>query len=270
MEIKSSNGDEGYHLHTAHSLRQRSALDDYNQSWLEVSTVYSSPGSDQSEIQNEYERSGALPFTYIEGYYENEHSITAAEWKGQALRAYLGGAKLGHIFGNCPIWSFGAATNFCDNASYTWSNRLGAAGSVSMTNIAKLIKSRAWWELDPDYANTVVTSSKETGANYHATARTSDGITVMVWCPNTNRVTVDMTKVSGNEAKCWWWSPEDNSSLLIGTYNTTGTRDFKPISARRVLVLDDSSKNLAGPGTTVYSTDIVPPSTPRNLRILYP
>jgi hypothetical protein len=121
-----------------------------------------------------------------------------------------------------------------------------------MGTIGKLIKSRAWWRLVPDYANTVVISSKSSGLNYHATSRETNGETVMVWCPTTEQVTVDMTKVAGSNAKAWWWNPDDNSSTLIGALATTGTRNFTLSSARKVLVLDDASKNLAAPGTTVY------------------
>jgi hypothetical protein len=61
-----------------------------------------------------------------------------------------------------------------------------------------------------------------------------------------------MTKVAGTTAKAWWWNPDDNSSVLDGTYSTTGTRNFTPASVRKVLVLDDASKNLPAPGTTNY------------------
>jgi hypothetical protein len=121
-----------------------------------------------------------------------------------------------------------------------------------MGNIGKLMKSRAWWRLVPDYANTVVTGSKSSGAEYHATSRETNGETVMVWCPTTAPVTVNMTKVAGSNAKAWWWNPDNNSSSFIGTFATTGTRNFTPSSARKVLVLDDASKNLAAPGATVY------------------
>jgi hypothetical protein len=81
----------------------------------------------------------------------------------------------------------------------------------------------------------------------------------MVWCPDTNQVTVDMTKVAGSNAKCWWWNPDDNTSVLIGTYATTGTRNFTPSSARKVLVLDNAASSLATPGETTTTT--IPPST---------
>jgi cellulose 1,4-beta-cellobiosidase len=60
----------------------------------------------------------------------------------------------------------------------------------------------------------------------------------MVWCPNTNVVTVDMTKIGGTQARASWWNPDDNTTTLIGIYATNGSMSFTPSSARRVLILD--------------------------------
>jgi uncharacterized repeat protein (TIGR02543 family) len=241
------------HLHTATSGRTRSGMDDYN-SIIDLNSIYSNDADTDSMTKTEYQRSGAKPMWFSEGYYENEFSTTALDWQSQALIPYLGGSLVGVFFGNCPIWGFGSSvgTSVCDNNSISWTASLNSPGSVSMGNIGKLIKSRAWWRLVPDYANTVVTSSKSSGLNYHAASRETNGETVMVWCPTTETVAVNMTQVAGSNAKAWWWNPDDNSSSLIGTFATTGTRNFTPSSARKVLVLDDASKNLAAPGTTVY------------------
>lgn len=256
-------------LHTAEGAREEAAMDDYNQSWLDLNTVYCTNTDVDLNTKTQYQRTGAKPFFLIEAYYENEHSTTVIDWQNQELIPILGGA-FGFVFGNCPIWGFNttAMSGFCDNNTRTWQGSLSLAGSTTTSYIGKLMQSRKWWGLVPDYSNTAVTSPKGSGISYHATARVSTGETVMVWCPSTNQVTVDMTKISGSQAMAWWWNPDDNSSSLIGTYNTTGTHNFTPSSARKVLVLDDASKNLAAPGTTVYSIDKIPPSPPTNLRII--
>jgi hypothetical protein len=243
-------------LHTAHSGPDRSGLDDYG-SLISLNTTYAY-ADPKSEVQNDFSRGGALPFSFFESWYENENGSSIRDLQSQALMAYLGGALLGHFFGNNPIWQF----------STGWSNALNSPGSVSMGYIGALMKSRAWHRLMPDYANVVVTSSKGAGIrDYKATARTTDGTTVMVWNPSTTPVTVDMTRISGTNAVGWWWSPDDNTSALIGTFPTTGTRTFTPPNARRVLVLDDSGKNLPAPGTTNAPGDTTPPLAPANLRV---
>ena len=255
--IHGSNGDNGYHLHTAHGGGDP-AMYSYNESWLDINTEYTAVNLAVG-IQTEYERSDAKPLNYIEGYYENEYSTTEVVWQRQALFAYLGGALVGHFFGNCPIWHFDQSQSFCDNGTYKWADRLGATGSVTMSNIGKLMKSREWWKLRPDYSNTVVTSGKGSGESYHATARSSNGETVMVWCPNANTVTVDMTKISGTQAIAWWYDPDNNSAQEIGSYETKGERSFTPTKGRMVLIIDDLSLNLPAPGSKPYS-DIQPPN----------
>jgi len=244
------------HLHTAHSGPDRSGLDDYS-GLITLNTTYSY-ADPKTKVQNDYSRSGSLPFTFIESWYENENGSTIKDLQSQAFIAYLGGALLGHFFGNNPVWQFSSG----------WSSALNSAGSISTGNIGALMKSRAWNQLTPDYANSVVTSNKGPGIrDYKATARTTDGSTVMVWNPSTTPLTIDMTKVSGTNATGWWWNPDDNTTTLIGTLATTGTRTFTPPSARRVLVLDDSSKNLPQPGTTGSAADTIPPLAPTNLRV---
>lgn len=235
---------------------------------VDINAIYTY-GNPQTLAQTAYGNS--RPFMFQEGYYENEHGTSVITQDSQAMITYLGGGLIGHIFGSCPLWSFGAQPGWCNSSSTpfdSWTNNLNSPGSVSSGNIGKLMRSRKWWTFVPDYSNTVVTSSKGSELNYHATAREVTGETVMVWCPDTNQVTVDMTKISGSIAKCYWWNPSDNSSVLIGTFNTTGTRNFTPSSARKVLVLDNESLGLAAPGTTVYSPDKVPPSPPTDLRII--
>ena len=225
-------------------------------------------GAPQSLVQRAYQ-SSPRPFMFQEGYYENEYGTPLVNLESQGLITYLGGGLAGCVFGSCPLWSFGTQTGFCDYGSPpfdSWKNNLASAGSVSAGNLGKLMRSRKWWTLVPDYSNTVVTSAKGSGFSYHATAREGTGETVMVWSPNTNVVTVDMTKVGGTQARAWWWSPGDNTSVLIGTYSTSGTKNFTPSSVGRVLVLDNVASNLAAPGTTAYATDSVPPAAPTGLR----
>lgn len=249
------------HLHAASSGPERSGMDDYN-ALIDINTVYTY-GSPQTQIKKEYQRSGTKPFYFTEGYYENEHSSTILQWQSQALLSYLGGGLGGALFGNCPIWHFGSDPSWCGTTN--WTGNLSSNGSKSMSNIGKLIRSRRWYSFVPDYDNTVVTSSKGSEMSYHATARENTGETVMVWCPTTAQVTVNMTKISGTQVSAWWWNPDDNSSDPIGSYPTTGTMNFTPSSARKVLVIDDASKGLPPPGSGRKET---PPPAPTGLRIM--
>lgn len=218
---------------------------------LNINSVYTY-GSPQSMALRAY--NNPRPFIFQEGYYENEHGTAVVSQDAQAMITYLGGG-LGHIFGSCPLWNLGAIPGWCDSQSLpfnTWQNNMQSPGSLSQGNIGKLLRSRKWWAFVPDYSNVVVTSSKGSEMNYHATAREAAGETIMVWAPNTNQITVDMTKIGGTQARAWWFNVADGTSTDLGGFSTTGTRNFAPPGQRRVLVLDDASLSLAAPGTTVY------------------
>jgi hypothetical protein len=235
---------DDYHLHAAHSSPESSALDDYA-ALIDLNTTYSY-SAPQEKVQHDYQRAGALPFSYIEGYYENEHASTVLDWQRQALTAYLGGALLGHFFGNCPIWHFGSSPNYCGMSN--WQVELQSAGSTAMANIALLMRSREWWKFAPDYMNAAVISGKGSGTRYKAAARASDGRTLMVWFPDASEATIDLSKISGQKVKAYWWNPANNRSTTIGTYPADGLQAFRSDIAGAVLVIDDQAAGFADPG----------------------
>ena len=242
-------------LFSAEPVRGQVAGIDSFANLLDINGVYTG-GSEDIMIKKAYQQS-TRPFMLQEAYYENEHGTTLLDWQSQALITHLGGGLIGQVFGSCPLWHFSwsGGVSWCDSSSYpfnTWQNSLNSPGSVSQGNIGKLMRSRKWWKFVPDYSNAVVTSSKGSGVNYHATARETNGETVMVWCPDTNVVTVDMTKIGGTQAKAWWWNPDDNTATVIGTYATNGSMSFTPGSARRLLILDSvdiTSEMISAPTT---------------------
>jgi hypothetical protein len=253
------------HLHTAHSSRYRSAMDDYNESWLNINSTYSDSSSPANDIKHDYDRSGAKPFFFIEGFYEGESANSSIDLEKQFFAPYLGGALIGHFFGNNPIWLFDPG----------WDGNFGidSPGSRVTSNMGKLMRSRAWWRMKPDYNNALVVSGKGliTDPDYKSAAKTSDGETAIIWFPASTEIAVDLSEMRGTQTKAWWWDPADNSATLIGTYATGGTENFKPDNSEMVLILDDFDSDLAAPGTTVYPAepvDTTPPLPPRNLRVV--
>ncbi len=121
-----------------------------------------------------------------------------------------------------------------------------------MTEFAQLFHSRSWGTLVPDFSHSVLTSGYGTigSSSYAAAARTSNGNTVIIYTPDQRGLTIDMTKVSGSQAKAWWFNPVSGQASLIGTYPTTGSQSFTPPSSGDwVLVLDNASLGLGAPGS---------------------
>lgn len=143
--------EDAVHLHSAHTSRGEAASDVWGAaSWLEVDNVYTDADA--------YGPSLALcgtttrPFFLIEAYYEGEHTMTEAAIRGQAYGPLLAGA-MGQIFGNNPIWCFGAETCLGTTAPpTTWQAALDARGSRDMQVLAQIFGAVAWEHLVPDAA----------------------------------------------------------------------------------------------------------------------
>ncbi|MEA3004987.1 MAG: hypothetical protein QOI94_256, partial [Acidobacteriaceae bacterium] len=120
-----------------------------------------------------------------------------------------------------------------------------------MTRVRDLFASRPWDQLVPDDKHEVVVDGlgEFRGLDYLAAARTTDGATVIAYMPTSRAITVDMTKVSGKEAKAWWFNPRTGKSDSIGTVPTLGKHRFDPPGEGDwVLLLDDASRGLRAPG----------------------
>ncbi|HUJ62676.1 MAG TPA: DUF4038 domain-containing protein [Kofleriaceae bacterium] len=132
------------HLHTAHSTRQASALDDYARPWLGLNTTYSDCDSHPDKLLADATRERSIPTMFIEGTYENE-GATIACTISQAYRTLLSGAA-GHVFGNRPIWLFDRG----------WQAALDSPGSRAMQVLAALVASRDLRGLVPDLDGSIV------------------------------------------------------------------------------------------------------------------
>jgi hypothetical protein len=236
------------HLFTVHNQRGALGTDAWpGETWLTIESVYSDSIT-YALSRTAYQKSPAKPFFHIEAYYENEHATTPQVLRAQAYFTALAGS-MGYVFGNCPIWHFGSSSSWCDKTD--WKAELGNAGSVGMMHAQRLLTSRAWQSLVPDFAHTVLTAGYGTwgAADYVTAARTGDGATVVAYLPTGQTVTIDMTKVGGSQAQAWWYDPATGTSTSIGTFATSGTKDFEPPAAHDwVLVLDDASKGFGAPG----------------------
>jgi hypothetical protein len=237
------------HLVTAHVNREDSAAEAWPYAaWLDLNNVYTYSSTHLAATM-EYSRTPFKPFFLIESAYDNEHGSTGLSLRSQAYWSVLSGGTLGHFFGNCPIWAFGAAPGVC-SSSLTWQTQLDSEGSRTLALVGKLFTSRAFYNLVPDLGHTTLTAGYESGATYATAARTSDGATIIAFIPTRRSVTIDMTKVSGTSALVWWYDTRTGAASFAGTFSTTGSSVFTPPDANDwILVIDDASLELPPPGS---------------------
>ncbi len=230
------------HLMTAHCAPENTAMDQYaGGRWVDLNTTYAYKLVHDSLLAN-YNFKPTMPYFLIETTYEGEHNASAVQIRRQAYWADLAGST-GQFMGNRPIWGFDPG----------WKEALDAPGSQDMARLNKLFQSRPWEQLVPDERHEVVTGGlgEFNGLDILMAARAQDGSTVIAYLPTSRKVTVDMSKLSGANAKAWWFDPRTGKSSAAGEFPTTDARDFiPPGEGDWVLVLDDAARQLPAPGAS--------------------
>jgi len=254
------NGGRPIHLITAKSSRGNSALEDpsYQKDYISLNSTYSKTEATSSETRDDYERvyDGQLwPTLYIEGWYENEHGMTPLDLRQQAYWSLLEGGA-GHIFGNCPVWSFGGATNFCNDSGAGVESSYDSEGAQDMAHLSALLATRTFLVDGGAYMGvdgqdgTLITSRKGTiGEANYVPARFNDRVAV-VYLPDDKTIQVDLSAFEGvsGGVRATWYNPRDGSNRSAGTYGSSGTQAFSPPAAGDwVLLLDDTDLDLPLP-----------------------
>jgi hypothetical protein len=234
------------HIFTAHNGPGSMAIDSWGGvSWLTLNNVYDNTTSTHYQPDlAAYHVSPAMPYFLIEARYDGE-GASSQELRAQSYWTVLSGG-IGHVYGDCPVWHFGAASasTFC--ASANWQAELANDGSRNMQYLNKLFTARRWHLLVPDEAHTALTTGLGSGSDFATAAVASDGSSIIAYLPSARTVTVNGSAL-GASMKAWWYNPATGASMLDGTYPTTATRDFTPPGGDWVLVVDNASLNFPAP-----------------------
>jgi hypothetical protein len=255
--------DNPERIFTAHNQPESQAVTPWpGEAWLNLNMVYTYNTTMYEQCKAAYDRTPTIPYFMGESTFENE-GATQQRLRAQAYWPVLCGS-MGYLFGNCPIFHFGAFPDWCGIGD--WKAELDEQGSVSMLHVRRLFLSRAWYDLVPDFDHAAMTAGYGTwgNTNYATAALTGNGNTLIAYLPTRRMVTVDMSKLSGTEARAWWYRPSNGTATEIGTFATSGNRQFDPgTNADWVLVIDDASLSLPAPGTEVSGTPTpTPTATP--------
>ena len=246
------------HLVTAKSRRDISALEDpsYAKDYLTLNSTYSRREITSSEARDDYDRrvdGSPLPSFYIEGYYENEHDMTALELRQQAFWALLEG-NCGQIYGNCPVWSFGGADDFCDVSGMDVSAAYDSVGASQMSHLARLfsVRNPIWTGgayLEVDRGELVSAGKGEVGSTDYVPARYNSRVAVL-YLPQSKSVTIEFSLLVGveGEVRVAWFRPDSGEVFPAENLKPGGSREMTPPSAGDwVLLLDDTELGLVLP-----------------------
>jgi hypothetical protein len=191
-------------LHTAHGGPETDILEYWNdESWLAFGNIYTYKPV-WMQAQKRFSRSDRKPFILIESAYENEHGATELRVRAQAYQALLSGA-CGQMFGNNPIWAFGARTAF--DPPMTWREALNSRGAQSMTHLRDLFAQLPWWRLVPDFEETFLLGGHGRNDGRAVAAVDSERRFALVFLPSARPVTLDLERLTGGEPSARWYDP---------------------------------------------------------------
>jgi len=224
--------------HTYHAQRGTAAMQFWGtaEPWLTVNDIYTDENSVVASAFGEYNRSSA-PFFLIEARYEGSNGATEQTVRMQAYQAVLSGAS-GHVMGNSSLWELKPG----------WQQLLNSGGARSLLPLSNLFTSRPWWMLQPDSANTTLTSGVSSGADRAVAARASDGSFAIAYTPTVRTFTIDMSKLAGPKVKAQWVDPSSGTASTVtgSPFPAFGTQGMRPVGnnasgyADWVLVLEST------------------------------
>jgi hypothetical protein len=87
--------------------------------------------------------------------------------------------------------------------------------------------------------------------NYSVAAIASDSTCLIAYLIAGSEVTVDLSKISGKEARCWWFNPRSGEAFESGVFPASGLKVFaKPTNDDWVMVIDNAACNFPPPGAS--------------------
>lgn len=224
------------HLMTYHArpgLSSADAWDPQKYPWLTLNGTYLY-GEVWRKSLEDYNRAPAMPFYLFESRYENEKFDyseivgTPLQVRRQAYDSVLSGS-CGHHYGNSPTWAMNAAPWY-PNGKAPWKESLNDPGAISLLpNIKRLFESFEWYKLVPDQDHSVLMEGFDDKGNYAPCARTDNGSAIIAYLPTPRTVTIDLTKISGEESQCQWFNPREGNYTWIGKFPTKGSQEFTPL-----------------------------------------
>lgn len=182
-----------------------------------------------------------------EGIPQGLHDVHEPRWQDYDARRYaywsVFAGSFGHTYGNNSIMQFyrpGIVGAY--GAVKPWYESLQDAGYLQMKYLKKLMLMFPYFDRVPDQS---IIKGKN-GERYERMVATRGKDYALVYNYSGLAMTIDLSKISGAQKKCWWYDPKDGRFQYIGTYGGNEVRTFRPdvqpnSGEDRVLVLVDGN-----------------------------
>ncbi|MBX3278855.1 MAG: glycoside hydrolase family 140 protein [Acidobacteria bacterium] len=272
MAMGIRRGDGGVHLMTLHPNGGRGSAEWFHDDdWLDFNMRQNGHVAEFNPryemTRADYDRTPIKPVLDGEPIYEDHpisfkakelgHSVAADVRRPLYWNLFTG--AFGHTYGHHSVWQmWRPGRNPVNHPLMPWYEAIDQPGAAQMQHGRRLMESRPFLTRVPDDSIIVPAdpSSSVPGAGLkrYAATRGGDGGYAMVYAPTGRSFNVDLSKLSGDRVRAWWFNPRNGRATLIGVFAKGGVRRFAPPDAGEnldwVLVLDDAAKNFQPPGAT--------------------
>ena len=183
-----------------------------------------------------------------EGIPHGLHNPKECRWTADDVRRYaywsVFAGSFGHTYGNNSIMQFyreGYAPAY--GAQETWQEALKDEGFNQMKYLKELMLRFPFFERIPDQSVIAGTN----GERYDRAIATRGNDYLLVYNYSARPMQIDLTKISGEKKKAWWFNPQNGSMTYIGEFeNKVADFQYDAPYMRgedRVLVVTDATKD---------------------------
>lgn len=240
----------------------------HEEDWLDMNSFQSGHGSREAEAWKLVTRDIGLkpqkPTLDMEPCYE-DHPVNPWDGKWTRQRGYFtaydvrariyrgvfaGGC--GVTYGHHQIWQFlNQDVNPPVNVGDTiigWKKAARAEGAGQMQYLKKLMLSRPYFSRVADQSLIQSTLGSSYVDLVYAT-RDSEGSYAMIYLPEPKPVSIDLSKITGDQKTAWWFNPRTGESIKQKSIKGNSLEAFTPPTDGKdwVLVIDDTSKKYKQP-----------------------
>jgi len=206
-----------------------------------------------------FNRLMAKPIIDGEPYYEghplcwdaHQGYSTAQQVRNGLYNGVFGGGA-GIVYGHHSVWQmyqpgavnpfFGDRTSVNGAVSY-WYDALDSEAAADGQHLRRLLESRPILTRVPDGG----TGNGTAGTRY---TRADDGAYIMGYSTDGQALTIDLDKLSGDEARLWWFDPRTGQATDTGSKASVGALTQSPPSGQDwVLIADDAARGFPAPGS---------------------
>lgn len=176
------------------------------------------------------------------------HNPDEKRWQAEDVRRYaywsVFAGSCGHTYGNnSTIQMLRPGYIPAYGAKSPWWDSIHDRGCQQMQYLKKLILAFPFFDRIPDQS--IIADAN--GKQYERVIATRGNDYLLVYNYTNRLVKIDLSKISGQKKKAWWYSPVDGHTEFIGEFGNQ-TREFINDSGYRagndwVLIITDANKN---------------------------